>query len=120
MLTGIECVRMMEEKEKKKKEEAELKVQRQQEREKKRQENQKKQQGVAERRVQREERVRKKQEKEQAQNPLDCSRKCCGHPAARTWLSCNKCDKWLHCVCAGVRYSDAKNEDFEYTCNECS
>ena len=50
----------------------------------------------------------------------DCSKKCCSHPYASNWVSCKDCGKWLHCMCVGVNYADARKKSFVYECNECS
>lgn len=67
VLTGSECVKMIEEKALKKKEAAELKLQRQQDRERKKQEREQRAKEVAERKLQRQlEQERKREEKQKA------------------------------------------------------
>ena len=37
-----------------------------------------------------------------------CQTGDCGHPRARLWIACDQCQRWYHCLCAGV--SDKKSQ----------
>ncbi|XP_064406648.1 uncharacterized protein LOC135351543 isoform X10 [Halichondria panicea] len=45
-----------------------------------------------------------------------CTDGTCNHPRASNWVSCDSCDEWFHCVCAGVRINDAPNTEFICHC----
>ena len=106
VLTSGEHIRSMEEKQKKKEEAAEQKEKRRVEREQRRQE--------------RETIANKRKEKAAAKLSLgECKKKECKHPTARNWVCCKKCACWCHCICVGVKWSEAKTENYQYTCKAC-
>ena len=46
-----------------------------------------------------------------------CQRGECDHPKARSWIACDQCLSWYHCLCVGVRHKKAETVDF--TCYAC-
>ena len=47
-----------------------------------------------------------------------CQTGDCGHPRARLWIACDQCQRWYHCLCAGVSLKKAKSA--YYACSACS
>ena len=48
-----------------------------------------------------------------------CKQSECDHPRSTTWVQCENCEEWKHCICAGVKHTVAKKLDFTYVCSGC-
>lgn len=46
-----------------------------------------------------------------------CEQMTCHHPKARSWIECEQCGAWHHCVCAGTPFQKASVTTF--TCALC-
>ena len=46
-----------------------------------------------------------------------CQRGECDHPKARSWIACDQCSSWYHCLCVEIRHKKAETVDF--TCYAC-
>ena len=46
-----------------------------------------------------------------------CQRGECDHPKARSWIACDQCSSWYHCLCVGVRHK--KEDTVDFTCYAC-
>ena len=44
-----------------------------------------------------------------------CQTGDCGHPRARLWIACDQCQRWYHCLCAGVSLKKAKSASYRPT-----
>ena len=38
----------------------------------------------------------------------------CDHPNARSWIACDQCSSWYHCLCVGVRHKKEETVDFTF------
>ncbi|CAI8021622.1 hypothetical protein GBAR_LOCUS12807 [Geodia barretti] len=54
-----------------------------------------------------------------AKEPTECTLKLCRHPRAYKWVQWEYCNKWFHCVCGGVKPTQAKLNSYRFKCMFC-